>query len=205
MMSNENSFGWGAYQNKKKEVETLKKQLIVQDTNSFGEVITLNKYNDFQNVKTKENPFRFPNKIKNDEAQKNKCILTDNDEILIYQKKLIEYNKYIYENDSIIKNIQKEYEEKTLKLKKEYENKLLEQKNKYDKVCFIISGLTELINDFKNKNNSITNEDCDKNEIIKNETYNSVNLKENIVLDINETNNSKEKNSTITKFFSTKS
>ena len=66
MMSNENSFGWGAYQNKKKEVETLKKQLIVQDTNRFGEVITLNKYNDFQNVKTKENPFRFPNKIKND-------------------------------------------------------------------------------------------------------------------------------------------
>ena len=73
MISNENSFGWGAYQNKKKEVETLKKQLIVQDTNRFGEVITLNKYNDFQNVKTKENPFRFPNKIKNDEAQKNKC------------------------------------------------------------------------------------------------------------------------------------
>ena len=47
MNSNETHNGWGAFQNKKKEIETLKKQLIVQDINKFGDVITLNKNNDF--------------------------------------------------------------------------------------------------------------------------------------------------------------
>ena len=48
------------------------------------------------------------------------------------------------------KNIQKEYNEKINQLKIEYENKILEQKNKYDKWKLIVSGLTELINDFNN-------------------------------------------------------
>jgi len=184
----ESSPGWGAYQNKKKEIETLKKQLIVQDTNKFGDVITLNKNNIFKNVKTNVNPFRFPNKIKTEELQQNDVILTDNndlkdekthlnnnDELSSYKKKLAEYNKYIIENELTIENIQKEYNEKINQLKKECENKISEQKNKYDKWKLIVSGLTELINDFNNSNAEETKE-----------------IDENIVLNINETNNVSE-------------
>jgi hypothetical protein len=142
MNSTETHNGWGAFQNKKKEIETLKKQLIVQDINKFGDVITLNKNNDFENTKVKVNPFRFPNKIKNEDLQKDNNIILDNDEISTYKKKLTEYNTYISENDIVIKNIQKYYEEQTNKLKIEYENKILEQKNKYNKWCLIVSGLT---------------------------------------------------------------
>ena len=165
MNSNEIHNGWGAYHNKKKEIETLKKQLIVQDINKFGDVILLNKNNDFENTNIKVNPFRFPNKIKNEELQKDNkdnTIILDNDEISTYKKKLTEYNTYISENDIVIENIQKCYEEQTNKLKMEYENKLLEQKNKYNKWCVIVSGLTELINDFKD--NSEKNEETEKNE-----------------------------------------
>ena len=82
----ESSPGWGAYQNKKKEIETLKKQLIVQDTNKFGDVITLNKNNIFKNVKTNVNPFRFPNKIKTEELQQNEDQFKQN----LAQKDIIE-------------------------------------------------------------------------------------------------------------------
>jgi hypothetical protein len=92
MNSTETHNGWGAFQNKKKEIETLKKQLIVQDINKFGDVITLNKNNDFENTKVKVNPFRFPNKIKNEDLQKDNNIILDNDEISTYKKKLTEYN-----------------------------------------------------------------------------------------------------------------
>ena len=120
MNSNEIHNGWGAYHNKKKEIETLKKQLIVQDINKFGDVILLNKNNDFENTNIKVNPFRFPNKIKNEELQKDNkdnTIILDNDEISTYKKKLTEYNTYISENDIVIENIQKCYEEQTNKLK----------------------------------------------------------------------------------------
>ena len=131
MNSNEIHNGWGAYHNKKKEIETLKKQLIVQDINKFGDVILLNKNNDFENTNIKVNPFRFPNKIKNEELQKDNkdnTIILDNDEISTYKKKLTEYNTYISENDIVIENIQKCYEEQTNKLKMEYENLLRNQK-----------------------------------------------------------------------------
>jgi hypothetical protein len=201
MSSKENSAGWGAYQNKKKEIETLKKQLIVQDTNKFGDVITLNKNNIFRNVKTNVNPFRFPNKIKTAELEQNdiddlkdNVVLTDNkrlkdnDEIANYKKKILEYNTYITENDTIIEYIQKEYDEKANKLKTEYENKLLEQKNKYDKWKMVVFGLTELINDFNN-NNIIEVSDFSKNESDNKEIIKDINEnEENIVLNINETN-----------------
>ena len=194
---------------KKKEIETLKKQLIVQDTNKFGDVITLNKNNIFKNVKTNVNPFRFPNKIKTEELQQNDDILTvnndlkdeksplnNNDELSSYKKKLLEYNKYIFDNELTIENIQKEYNEKINQLKIEYENKILEQKNKYDKWKLIVSGLTELINDFNN-NNSNNTTDYSKIEI-KNQNNTEEEIKvinetekteENIVFNINEPNN----------------
>jgi hypothetical protein len=189
----ENSAGWGAYQNKKKEIETLKKQLIVQDTNKFGDVITLNKNNIFRNVKTNVNPFRFPNKIKTEELEQNEIDDSkDNDEIANYKKKLLEYNTYITENDTIIEYIQKEYDEKVNKLKTEYENKLLEQKNKYEKWKMVVFGLTELINDFNNNNNNNNNIEvsvCSKNESDNEEIINDINEnQENIVLNIDETN-----------------
>ena len=168
MNSNENCNGWGAFQNKKKEIEILKKQLIVQDINKFGNVIILNKNNEFEKNNIKVNPFRFPNKIANEELQKNNTTL-NNDDFLNYNKKLIEYNSYIYENDKIIKKIQLDFEEQTNKLKIDYEKKLLEQKNNYDKWCLIVSGLTELINDLKNTSEttntiSITTEELSQNE-----------------------------------------
>jgi hypothetical protein len=180
MNSNETHNGWGAFQNKKKEIETLKKQLIVQDINKFGDVITLNKNNDFENTKVKVNPFRFPNKIKNEDLQKDNNIILDNDEISTYKKKLTEYNTYISENDIVIKNIQNSYEEQTNKLKIEYENKILEQKNKYNKWCLIVSGLTELISDFKDNSekNDTTKISVKPTEFDKNETNNEEKVEE---------------------------
>lgn len=188
MNSNETHNGWGAFQNKKKEIETLKKQLIVQDINKFGDVITLNKNNDFENTKVKVNPFRFPNKIKNEDLQKDNNIILDNDEISTYKKKLTEYNTYISENDIVIKNIQKYYEEQTNKLKIEYENKIQEQKNKYNKWCLIVSGLTELISDFKDNSekNDNTKISVKPAEFDKNETNNEEKVEE--ILNENEEN-----------------
>jgi hypothetical protein len=188
MNSTETHNGWGAFQNKKKEIETLKKQLIVQDINKFGDVITLNKNNDFENTKIKVNPFRFPNKIKNEDLQKDNNIILDNDEISTYKKKLTEYNTYISENDIVIKNIQKYYEEQTNKLKIEYENKILEQKNKYNKWCLIVSGLTELISDFKDNSekNDNTKISVKPAEFDKNETNNEEKVEE--ILNENEEN-----------------
>ena len=66
-MNQEKPSGWGAYQNKKKEIEKLKKQIVVQEINSYGDIISLDEKNNFKPVFTNINPFRFPNKIKNEE------------------------------------------------------------------------------------------------------------------------------------------
>lgn len=66
-MNQEKTTGWGAYQNKKKEIEKLKKQIVVQDLNNYGDVISIDKNNNFKHESKPINPFRFPNKIKNEE------------------------------------------------------------------------------------------------------------------------------------------
>jgi hypothetical protein len=100
----ETSPGWGAYQNKKKEIETLKKQLIVQDTNKFGDVITLNKNNIFRNVRTNVNPFRFPNKIKTEELEQNDIDdLKDN--VVLTDNKSLKDNDVLTDNKSLKDNV----------------------------------------------------------------------------------------------------
>ena len=59
--------GWGAYQNKKTEIDKLKRQLVVQDVNNYGEVMTIDKKYNFKPVSTSVNSFRFSNLIKNEE------------------------------------------------------------------------------------------------------------------------------------------
>jgi hypothetical protein len=59
--------GWGAYQNKKTEIDKLKRQLVVQDVNNYGEVMTIDKKYNFKPVYTTVNSFRFSNLIKNEE------------------------------------------------------------------------------------------------------------------------------------------
>lgn len=62
-----NGCHWGALQNKKTEIDNLKKQLIVQDVNKYGEVMTLDKQNNFKPVSTSVNSFRFRNLIRTEE------------------------------------------------------------------------------------------------------------------------------------------
>ena len=63
--------GWGAYQNKKKEIEKIKTQLVVQKENNYGERIKVDKNNNFKNIKTPINPFRFPNNVAKEDKNEN--------------------------------------------------------------------------------------------------------------------------------------
>ncbi len=67
-MIKEQSNGWGAYQNKKKEIQQLKKQIVVQELNNYGEIVSIDTNNNFKHVSKNINPFRFPNKIKNEDV-----------------------------------------------------------------------------------------------------------------------------------------
>lgn len=62
-----NGCHWGALQNQKTENDKLKRQLIVQDVNKFGEVMTIDKKYNFKPVYSSVNSFRFNNLIKNEE------------------------------------------------------------------------------------------------------------------------------------------
>lgn len=62
-----NGCHWGAWQNQKTENDKLKRQLVVQDVNKFGEVMTIDKKYNFKPVYTTVNSFRFSNLIKNEE------------------------------------------------------------------------------------------------------------------------------------------
>ena len=62
-----NGCHWGALQNKNTVIDNLKKQLIVQDVNKFGEVMTIDKKYNFKPVYSSVNSFRFNNLIKNEE------------------------------------------------------------------------------------------------------------------------------------------
>ena len=73
--------GWGAFQNLRKENQKLKKEIIVQNENNYGERIVIDKYNNFKNINSRVNPFRFPDSIKNDVLEKeyNMSVFKSND------------------------------------------------------------------------------------------------------------------------------
>jgi hypothetical protein len=155
MNYNHNSQGWGAYQNKKKENENLKKNLIVQDINKFGERIVLNDNKEFMNVSSVVNPFRFliSGEKEKTEYDSKTCEINKID---FFNELLNKINLKIEENDEIIKNITLKYEEKLTTLKKEYENKLLEQKNIYNSYVESKKSLIFLQNEIiSNKNNKV--------------------------------------------------
>ena len=77
---NKNDNGWGAFQNMKKENQNLKKGIVVQNENSYGERICLDKYNNFKNISSRVNPFRFSDSIKNDVLLEN---IYTNDKLLM--------------------------------------------------------------------------------------------------------------------------
>ena len=56
-----NENGFGAYTNKKKENELLKKQIVVLEQNQIGGIrLKIDENNNIKNIKSEEPPFRFP-------------------------------------------------------------------------------------------------------------------------------------------------
>ena len=63
-----NDNGFGAYQNKKKENEMLKKQIVVLEQNQLGGIrLKIDEKNNFKNIKTEDPPFRFPIQLAKEE------------------------------------------------------------------------------------------------------------------------------------------
>ena len=171
-----NNNGWGAFQNKKKEIEILKKQVVLQDENKWGEKITLNKNNEFTLVKNKTNPFRFPNKIKTEE-------LVVDETTMKYQSKL---KSYCEQN----KILELEYNKKLEELKKDYEDKINNNNTKIDKLTNLLILLKDVnedekINDTENTIitkdtpillhiDELNNDTIDTHELITEPTENSI-------------------------------
>lgn len=133
--------GWGAFQNKKKEIEKLKKQLVVNSLNNYGEILIINKNDDIKPVFSNVNPFRFPNTIESKEIN---SILNEAHVNPICEEKCDEinsYNKKMSSNTSIINNIIKEneqnkkiFDETIESLTIKYENQLLMNNDKIEKL-----------------------------------------------------------------------
>jgi hypothetical protein len=140
--------GWGAYQNKKKEIDNLKKQIVIQDVNNYGEVITIDKNDNFKTVCAKANPFRFPNKIKNEEI--NQII----DETVELKKEGSNYEVKFKQNATLIEQLFNENTQNKIKMEEqiqqimdEYEKQLAINNNqiqKLEKYNKILHGIMEL-------------------------------------------------------------
>lgn len=183
--------GWGAYQNKKKEIEKLKKQIIVQDINNYGEVLSIDKNNNFKPIFKDVNPFRFPNKIKSeiekeDEDVENEDVENEDDENeddenknvenkeIVEDKEINDYKLKVSKNDIIINSLinenkknKKELEDKIKELTKEYEIRLSLNNDKIDKLQKYNKTIEDMI---KIKVNLLEIE----NDIISN-NYNKIN------------------------------
>jgi len=173
-MNHDKTTGWGAYTNKKKEIEKLKKQIIVQDINNYGEVISLDQKNNFKGISTDINPFRFPNKIKTEDIIE--LVINDNNKIIEnfkedlkedlkeeeeaydilektdISKEINSYKQKILKNTTIIENLinenkynKQELDDKINELKKEYDNKLYSNNNKICKLQKYINTIEDMI------------------------------------------------------------
>ena len=149
-MNEQKTNGWGAYQNKKKEIEKLKKQIVVQDLNNYGEIISVDEKNNFKHVSKQINPFRFPNKIKNEEIIK--LVVKDEYKLKISEEDLKEVLKEVLNEE----NLQEEKISDEI-LKQESENKETENEE-------ILSEETE--------NEEIISEETENEEILSEETEN---------------------------------
>jgi hypothetical protein len=115
-MNQEKASGWGAYQNKKKEIEKLKKQIVVQEINSYGDIISLDEKNNFKPVFTNINPFRFPNKIKNEEIIE--LVIKENEKTETLKVETISKQAQLEDNVLEKEDISKEINNYKLKISK---------------------------------------------------------------------------------------
>jgi hypothetical protein len=164
--------GWGAYQNKKKENEILKKQLVVNDSNVWGERISLNHRNEFKNVRTTVNPFRFPGMIKNEEiveTQTQEC-----EEGTLHNTSNIYENK-MKENNIIITNLIVENENHKFVLEEKIKN-ITDEYNK------LISTSQIKIDNLK-KNNTIMMSIIQLEKDIVHVDVNNVKINNNIIIE----------------------
>ena len=170
---NKNENGWGAFQNMKKENQTLKKGIIVQNENSYGERICVDKYNNFKNISSRVNPFRFPDSVKNDvlekeyfkkeekkeekeekKEEKEEKKEEKKEEINMDAWSILEFNNYKIkkqkEIDEILRqnlNYKNELENKIKNLEKEYNSSILINTNRINKKQKLVELINEIIND----------------------------------------------------------
>ena len=154
MNKNEGSCGWGAFQNLRKENQNLKKEIIIQNENSYGERISIDKYNNFKNLSSRVNPFRFPDSIKNEVLEKE------------YEKK---DEKKDEKNEVLINNEEKKEVLINNDEKKEQENDNIEDENEYKVYKKLILKKIKQIDELSNQNLNYKNEYETKIKILEEE------------------------------------
>jgi len=215
---NKNESGWGAFQNLKTENQKLKKEIIIQNENNYGERISIDKYNNFRNISSRVNPFRFPDSIKNEVLEKEyfkkeeeekekkieKEVTEEENEYKFYKKLIIKKQKQVDEIINQNLNYKKEFENKIKIIEEEYKLNILNNNTKISKIQTHIDNLQKIIETNDDLTNDIINDDL-TNDIINDLTNNNnksvivipektievLNTPENIVLESDETNSKK--------------
>ena len=215
---NKNENGWGAFQNLKTENQKLKKEIIIQNENNYGERISIDKYNNFRNISSRVNPFRFPDSIKNEVLEKEyfkkeeeekekkieKEVTEEENEYKFYKKLIIKKQKQVDEIINQNLNYKKDFENKIKIIEEEYKLNILNNNTKISKIQTHIDNLQKIIETNDDLTNDIINDDL-TNDIINDLTNNNnksvivipektievLNTPENIVLESDETNSKK--------------
>jgi hypothetical protein len=140
-MNNTENNGWGAFQNLKKENQNLKKEIIANNENNYGERLLVDKYNNFRNINSRVNPFRFPDSIKNEVIEKEYMPIFKKDDIKEEENEYKICEKLIIKNQNKIDELTKqnfqyknELENKIKLLEKDYNFKILDNSNKINKI-----------------------------------------------------------------------
>jgi hypothetical protein len=214
---NKNESGWGAFQNLKTENQKLKKEIIIQNENNYGERISIDKYNNFRNISSRVNPFRFPDSIKNEvlekeylkkeeeekekkagkeEKEEKEDTEEDENEYKFYKKLIIKKQRQVDELSSQNLNYKNEFENKIKILEEEYKLNILNNNTKISKIQTHIDNLQKIIE----TNDDLSNDDLSNNNLTNNnksfiaipEKISEVsNTPENIVLETDETTSKK--------------
>ena len=206
---NKNESGWGAFQNLKTENQKLKKEIIIQNENNYGERISIDKYNNFRNISSRVNPFRFPDSIKNEVLEKEyfkkeeeekekkieKEVTEEENEYKFYKKLIIKKQKQVDEIINQNLNYKKEFENKIKIIEEEYKLNILNNNTKISKIQTHIDNLQKIIETNDDLTNDIINDLTNNNNksviVIPEKTIEVLNTPENIVLESDETNSKK--------------
>jgi hypothetical protein len=208
---NKNESGWGAFQNLRTENQKLKKEIIIQNENNYGERICVDKYNNFKNLTSRVNPFRFPDSIKNEVLEKEyfkkeeeekekkiekeeKEVTEEENEYKFYKKLIIKKQKQVDEIINQNLNYKKEFENKIKIIEAEYKLNILNNNTKISKIQTHIDNLQKIIETNDDLTNDIINDLTNNNKsviVIPEKTIEVLNTPENIVLESDETNSKK--------------